>query len=108
MCPSLRDSLTLEVLPALRLELSGDTPRVAQEDLRRTGDAADLGQSNPGNFGWNPLARRGGEKQFVVFAAVEREVEIDFAGRLSHAGPGNQGGGAGGSPARFFTEMRPF
>jgi hypothetical protein len=77
------------MLPASRVEFVGDAVGIPQEDFANARDVTDLRDRHAGDSRRNfPIPGRG-EQEFVIFAAVQSELEIYFVRWLSHAGPRN-------------------
>jgi len=80
--------LTLEVLPALGTEFGAHTVLIHEDDAFLSRDVTDLCDRKTCYSGGDRLAGACGEKQFVVVAAVQGEVQFNFAGGLPDAGTG--------------------
>ena len=93
------------MLPASGHKFVGDALGVPDKSLPRAGDDADLGESNSGKLRRNALGGRNGEQKFVIFAAVQGQVEINLARGLAHAGAGNECGFDFRSHAAFFADV---
>src|SRR5271169_5139195 len=79
--------LAAKVFPSVRLELGRDTGRAQQENLSLARDLPDLRKRDSGNASRNPFAAGRGKQQFVVFAAVEGELEINLPRWPAYTGP---------------------
>ena len=94
------------MFPAARSEFANTLLRARDKYLPRPGDSADLGDRYSGDVTGNALARRNGEEQFVIFSAMEGQVEIDFTHWSSHVSPGNERCVEHGSYATLFANVR--
>src|ERR1700722_13265430 len=79
----------LEVFPSLSGQFGNHAVLIDQQDTLIPGNLTDLRNGNARNFRRNPLIRMSSEKQFVVIAAVEGELQFHRVGSLPHAGAGN-------------------
>ena len=66
---------------------------------------SDLGQRDSRHLRRNALPLGHGEQQFVILAAVQSQVEVNFAGRLPHPRPRNQLSCNLGADAALFAEV---
>jgi hypothetical protein len=95
----------LEVLPALGTEFGTHTVLIHQDDVLITGNVTDLRDGNACNSGGETLATACGEKQFVVVAAMQRELQLDIAGWFPDAGPGDGRGVDLRADAALFADV---
>ena len=77
---------SFEVFPSLGFQFRSHALRIDQKDTFIPSNPTDLRDRKARNSGRNMLIRGRGEKQFVVVAAVERELQLHGMGRFSDAG----------------------
>jgi hypothetical protein len=73
------------MFPAFRLKARTNSIVFNQDHLSRTGDSSDWSDGNSGDTVRNALVRASCEEQFVVLAAVQREMQIDRSLRITDA-----------------------
>ena len=95
----------LEVLPALGTEFGTDTVLIHQDHVLITGDVTDLRDGNACDSAGETFATACGEKQFVVVAAMQRELQLDFAGRFPDVGAGDRWGVDLRADAALFADV---
>jgi hypothetical protein len=84
-----RTFYSFEVFPSLGFQFGSHAVRIDQKDTLIPSNPTDLRDRKARNSGRNMLIRGRGEKQFVVVAAIERELQLDGMGRFPDAGYGN-------------------
>src|SRR6476660_7250348 len=66
-----------KVLPAAGFQRLGFTVHPAQEDLPPRGNPPNFGERNAREHPGHTCASRNGEQQFVIFAAMQCEIQVD-------------------------------
>src|SRR5579863_6557117 len=94
-----------EVFPSASGQFAPYAVLVNQEDISSARDLADHGDRNTRDAGWNSVAARGSKKQFVVFAAVQCQLQIDFTRRLADAGSRDRSRLDFRAHVAFFTDV---
>src|SRR5215475_7862325 len=79
------------MLPALWVQFGSETFRVPHKDALAAGDSSDLCDRDSCDLLRDALGSECGKKQFVIFPAVQAEVEINFPCRPSHRCSRDQG-----------------
>src|SRR5579872_132767 len=93
------------MFPPLGLEGVADFAKTDKNDSALARDAADVCDWHSRNAGRNALARRCGEKEFVILASVQGQLEIDFVRRFADGRPRNGGCVNLRSDAAFFADV---
>ena len=78
-------ALFSKVFPAVGLKFTGGPVLILHNDLMSAYDLPDLGDWYSSNSLRDALAGSGREQEFVIFATVEGEIEIDFTRGLPNA-----------------------
>ena len=69
------------MLPSSGLQWLANAAPDQQNNLPAAGNAPDPGDGDPPDPGWDELALRSREQEFVVFAAMQGQLQIEFAGQ---------------------------
>src|SRR5579864_9172311 len=93
------------MLPAARMQFIGYAIWTSNKNSVSANDLADLGYGHSRDLVWEAFSWRDGEQQFIVFPAMQSEVEVHFAGRLPDAGARDQGGVQFRAYSAFFANM---
>ena len=78
-----------EVLPSLREQFVSFAALRHDKDFPAANNMSNLRNRNPGNASRNTPSAWHGKEQFIVFSAVQSEVQINFIGWFSNGGPRN-------------------
>ena len=100
-----RTDLAAEMLPASGLEFVRDAAAIAQEDFASARDVTDLGDRHARDSRWYGSIAGCGEQEFVIFAAVQSEFEIDFMRWFANAGSRNEFRFHFGAHTAFFANV---